>query len=61
MKITLTYIEYEYQIKMLEYEIKRLLEREQGNFNDEIYKKLIDFLHRQVNNLNTENKIITRF
>jgi len=58
---TLAYIEYEYQIKMLEYEIKRLLEREQGNFNDEIYKKLIDFLHRQVNNLNTENKIIIDF
>ena len=58
---TITHTEYKYQIEMLEYEIKRLLKREQGNFDKELYLKLIDFLHEQVDGLDTETKITIDF
>jgi hypothetical protein len=53
--------EYAYQMGMLEIEIKRLLKREQVDFSFDIYRKLIDFLHQQVDKLNTETKITIDF
>ena len=53
--------EYAYQMGMLEIEIKRLLKREQVDFSFDIYRKLIDFLHQQVEGLDTETKITIDF
>jgi hypothetical protein len=53
--------EYAYQMEMLEIEIKRLLKREQVDFSFDIYRKLIDFLHQQVDGLDTETKITIDF
>jgi CRISPR-associated protein Cmr2 len=53
--------EYAYQMGMLEIEIKRLLKREQIDFSFDIYRKLIDFLHQQVDGLDTETKITIDF
>ena len=58
---TITHTEYKYQIEMLEYEIKRLLKREQGDFDKELYLKLIDFLHEQVDGLDIETEITIDF
>jgi len=46
---------------MLEYEIKRLLKREEGSFDETLYEKLVLFLHRQVSGLKTEDKIKINF
>jgi CRISPR-associated protein Cmr2 len=53
--------EYAYQMEMLEIEIKRLLKREQVDFSFDIYRKLINFLHQQVEGLDTETKITIDF
>ncbi len=58
---TITHTEYEYQIEMFEYEIKRLLKREQGIFDKELYLKVIDFLHEQVDGLDIETEITIDF
>jgi len=54
-------LEYEYKIKMLEYEIKRLLKREDTKFNESLYIKLIKLLHKQVYNLDTRDNITIDF
>jgi len=47
--------------QMLKYEIKRLLKREQGEFNQDLYKKLIVFLDNQVEGLDTKDNITINF
>jgi CRISPR-associated protein Cmr2 len=53
--------DYNSLILMLEYEIKRLLKREEGNFDETLYEKLVLFLHTQVSGLKTEDKIKINF
>jgi CRISPR-associated protein Cmr2 len=53
--------DYDSLILMLEYEIKRLLKREEGSFDETLYEKLVLFLHRQVSGLKTEDKIKINF
>jgi len=49
--------EYESLIVMIEYEIKRLLKREEGDFNQDLYVKLIAFVHNQVDGLSRSKNI----
>ena len=53
--------DYDSLIVMIEYEIKRLLQREKGEFNKTLYGKLISFLHKQVDGLKTNDKIKINF
>ena len=57
----INHTEYQYEIEMLEIEIKRLLKREEGDFDELLYSRLIGFLHQQVTGLNTENNIKVDF
>jgi len=53
--------DYDSLIVMIEYEIKRLLQRENGEFNKALYGELISFLHTQVSGLKTNDKIKINF
>jgi len=44
---SMSYDEYLMQKQMIKIEIKRLLKREEGEFNEDIYNRLIDFLNKQ--------------
>ena len=52
---SMSYDEYLMQKQMIKIEIKRLLKREEGEFNEDIYNKLIDFLNKQNIKLSTNH------
>lgn len=51
----MTYDEFLTQKEMIKVEIKRLLKREEGDFNEELYNKLIEFFNKQNIQLSTNN------
>jgi len=49
----MTFEEFLTQKEMIKIEVKRLLKREQKEFDEEIYKRLIKFLNKQNNEIST--------